>query len=193
MCLIDFVFWLLLTFVFVIMRVCKLYLHTKLRAKCVQYLQNGEATMSTQNLKERLNNDLKEAMKSGNTFLRDTLRLLNADIKRVEVDTHEVLDDTKIISILQKASKQRKDAIEAYKKGGRDDLLDKEQKELDIITSYLPAELSDDELRQKLESIIKEIGATSPKDMGKVMGAAKGLNANGSRISQMVKTLLGQA
>ena len=73
--------------------------------------------MSTQNLKERLNNDLKEAMKSGNTFLRDTLRLLNADIKRVEVDTREVLDDTKIISILQKASKQRKDAIEAYKKG----------------------------------------------------------------------------
>ena len=72
-------------------------------------------------------------------------------------------------------------------------MLDKEQKELDIITSYLPAELSDDELRQKLESIIKEIGATSPKDMGKVMGVAKGLNANGSRISQMVKTLLGQA
>ncbi len=144
-----------------------------------------------QNLKEKLNNDLKEAMKSGDTFLRDTLRLLNADIKRVEVDTRASLDDSAISDIIKKAAKQRQDAIDAYKKGGRDDLLAKEQKELDIITSYLPAQLSDSELQSKLESIIKEVGATSPKDMGKVMASAKSLNADGRRISQMVKTLLG--
>ncbi len=149
--------------------------------------------MSTQNLKEKLSNDLKEAMKSGDTFLRDTLRLLNADIKRVEVDTRQNLDNAKITEILKKAHKQRQDSIEAYKKGAREDLLAKEQKELEIIAQYLPAQLSDSELQTKLEAIIKEVGATSQKDMGKVMNAAKVLSdvADGRRISQMVKTLLG--
>lgn len=143
-------------------------------------------------IKEKLQADLKEAMKAQNTFLRDTIRMLNAAIKQVEVDTREVLDDTKIIKILKTAYKQREDAAIAYQQANREDLLAKEKQEMEIISTYLPKQLSDDELRERICKIIQELGATSQKDMGKVMAQTTQLRdvADGRRISAMVKELL---
>lgn len=143
-------------------------------------------------IKEKLQADLKEAMKAQNTFLRDTIRMLNAAIKQVEVDTREVLDDTKIIKILKTAYKQREDAAIAYQQANREDLLAKEKQEMEIISTYLPKQLSDNELRERICKIIQELGATNQKDMGKVMAQTTQLRdvADGRRISAMVKELL---
>ncbi len=143
-------------------------------------------------IKARLQNDLKEAMKNQDTFLRDTIRLLNAAIKQIEVDTREVLDDDAIIKILKTAYKQREDAAKAYKDANRQDLYDKESKEMEIILRYLPKQLSDAELTKEIQHIITSVGATSSKDMGKVMAACKSLSqvADGRRISTIVKELL---
>ncbi|OBV29632.1 glutamyl-tRNA amidotransferase [Helicobacter sp. CLO-3] len=150
--------------------------------------------MSESSIKARLSADLKEAMKAKDEFLRDTIRMLNAAIKQVEVDTREVLDDAKVIKILKTAYKQRQDAAESYKEAGRADLFERESKEMEVILRYLPQQLSDAELESKLKEIIAQVGASSPKDMGKVMGASKALSevADGRRISEMVKTLLNQ-
>ena len=145
-------------------------------------------------LKERLQRDLKEAMKAKDSFKRDTIRFLMSAIKQVEVDTRKVLSDEDIIKIIQKSIKQREDAAQQYKEGGREDLYEKEIKEAEILRSYLPKQLSDEELVKEVKTIIQEVGATSMKDMGKVMQAAtKKLagQADGKRISEAVKKLLG--
>ena len=143
-------------------------------------------------IKEKMAQDLKEAMKSGETFKRDTLRLLNSALKQVEVDKRIVLSDEDVISILKSAFKQREDALESYLNAKRDDLAQKEKQEMDIILSYLPKQLSDDELKEAVKGIIAEVGAKDGKDLGKVMGAAKKLSAiaDGKRISAMAKELL---
>lgn len=145
------------------------------------------------NIKEQMQADLKEAMKSGDVFLRDCVRLLNAAIKQVEVDTRNSLDDSGVIKILKSAYKQREDAAQAYKNAGREDLYEQESKEMQVILRYLPAQLSDEQLENKLREIIADTGASSPKDLGKVMAAAKALSevADGRRISTMAKSLLG--
>ena len=99
-------------------------------------------------LREQILEDIKSAMKSGDTFKRDALRMVNAALKQVEVDERIKLSDERVISILQKEIKSRVDSVEAYKKGGRDDLVKKEQGEIELIKTYLPAELSDDELKE---------------------------------------------
>ncbi len=144
-------------------------------------------------IKEKLNNDLKEAMKNQDVFLRDTIRMLNAAIKQVEVDTRENLDDAKIIKILQTAYKQREDAANAYKSAGREDLFEKESKEMQIILKYLPEQINDEALRAELQKIIVEVGASSQKDLGKVMAKTQDLRqvADGRRISNMLKEILG--
>ena len=145
-------------------------------------------------LKERLNRDLKEAMKAKDTFRRDTIRFLMSAIKQVEVDTRKELSDEDIVKIIQKSLKQRQEAAKQYKEGGREDLYEKEMKEAAILEEYLPKQLSDEELESELKAIIAEVGATSMKDMGKVMGAAtKKLagRADGRRINEMAKKLLG--
>ncbi len=145
------------------------------------------------NLKERLQKDLKEAMKAKDTFKRDTIRFLMSAIKQVEVDTRKELSDEDIVKIIQKSVKQREEAAAQYKEGGRDDLYEKEIKEAELLRTYLPAQLSDEELEKELKAIIEETGATSMKDMGKVMGAAtKRLagRADGKRINEVVKKLL---
>ncbi|BCD68092.1 GatB/YqeY domain-containing protein [Nitratiruptor sp. YY09-18] len=145
-------------------------------------------------LKEQLQNDLKEAMKAKDTFKRDTIRFLMSAIKQVEVDTRKELSDADIIKIIQKSVKQREEAASQYKEGGREDLYEKEMKEAQILKSYLPKQLGDEELEEKLKNIITEVGATSMKDIGKVMGVAtKQLAgvADGKRINQVVKKLLG--
>ena len=148
--------------------------------------------MVESSIKDRLNADSKEAMKSNDTLLRDTIRMLNSAIKQVEVDTRKSLDDSAIIKILKTAYKQREDAANAYKEAGRDDLYEKESKEMEIITRYLPAQLDDTQLEAKIREIIVQVQATSQKDMGKVMQASRVLNevADGRRISTMVKKLL---
>ena len=145
-------------------------------------------------LKQQLQQDLKEAMKAKDTFKRDTIRFLMSAIKQVEVDTRKELSDEDIIKIIQKSVKQREEAAVQYKEGGREDLYEKEMKEAQILKSYLPAQLSDEDLEARLKEIIAEVGATSLKDMGKIMGVAtKELagRADGKRINQMVKKILG--
>ena len=145
-------------------------------------------------LKKRLQEDLKAAMKEKDTFKRDTVRFLMSAIKQVEVDTRKELSDADIVKIIQKSVKQREEAAVQYKEGGREDLYEKEMKEAAILKSYLPKQLSDEELEAKLKEIIAEVGATSLKDMGKIMGVAtKKLAgvADGKRINETVKKLLG--
>ncbi len=145
-------------------------------------------------LKKRLQEDLKSAMKEKDTFKRDTVRFLMSAIKQVEVDTRKELTDADIIKIIQKSVKQREEAATQYKEGGREDLYEKEMKEAEILKSYLPKQLSDEELEAELKEIIAQVGATSLKDMGKIMGVAtKKLAgvADGKRINETVKKLLG--
>ena len=145
-------------------------------------------------LKERIKNDLKEAMRAKDTALRDTLRNLSAAIKQIEVDERRELSDADVEGVLMKYLKQREDAIAQFKEAGRDDLVAKDQAEVEVVKKYLPEPMEDHELEATLKAIIEEVGAQSMKEMGKVMGKAKaviGSRADGGRISQMVKKLLG--
>ena len=144
-------------------------------------------------LKERIKNDIKEAMRAKDTAKRDTLRNINAAIKQVEVDERRELSDSDVEKILMKYAKQREDAIAQFKEAGRDDLVAKDEAELELVKSYLPEPMDDSELEETLSAIISEVGAQSMKDMGKVMAKAKeviGSRADGGRISQTVKKLL---
>ena len=144
-------------------------------------------------LRDTINADVKEAMKAKNVVKRDALRLLTSAIKQIEVDERKVMNDDEVIKMLQKQIKQRNDSISQYKKAGRDDLVASEQAELDIYNDYMPKQLSDEELKVALKEIIESVGATSLKDMGKIMGAANasiGSSADGKRINVCVKEIL---
>ena len=145
------------------------------------------------NLKDRLKQDLKDAMKAKDTNKRDAIRAITTMIKQVEVDQRVSLSDDEVVKLIQKGVKQREDAIEQFKAGNRDDLVEKEQYQIDIFSSYLPKQLTDDELLAIVKDIIAKVGATSMKDMGKIMPKAKeqvGAKADGKRINQAVKQLL---
>ena len=124
-------------------------------------------------LKAKITEDMKSAMKSGDKDRLRVVRLILADINRVEVDSRQELDDAGIIAVMEKAVKQRRDSIEQFNKGGRADLSAIEQDELDVIQTYLPEQLSEDELTGLVDEIIAATGAESIRDMGKVMGAIK--------------------
>ena len=146
------------------------------------------------NLKEQINNDIKTAMKEKNAPLRDALRLLSSAMKQIEVDERKELSDDDIIKIIQKQVKQRNDAMSQYRDAGREDLYEKEASEAAIFETYLPKQLSDDELESAIKEIIAQVGAESMKDIGKVMGAASkslGAQADGKRINECAKKLLG--
>lgn len=146
------------------------------------------------NLKEQINNDIKTAMKEKNAPLRDALRLLSSAMKQIEVDERKELSDDDIIKIIQKQVKQRNDAMSQYREAGREDLYEKEASEAAIFETYLPKQLSDDELESAIKEIIAQVGAESMKDIGKVMGAASkslGAQADGKRINECAKKLLG--
>ena len=144
-------------------------------------------------LKEQLKDDLKIAMRAKDSFKRDVIRFLMSAIKQVEVDERRELSDEDILKLIQKSVKQREDSIAQFKKAKRDDLANKEENEAKILQAYLPAQLSDEELKLLVSEAIKKSGATSMKDIGKVMGIAikdsKG-QADGKRINQFVKELL---
>ncbi len=144
-------------------------------------------------LKDRIKNDIKEAMRAKDTQKRDTLRNLSAAIKQIEVDERRELSDADVEKILQKYVKQREDALSQFKEVGRDDLVAKEEAELKLVRSYLPEPLSDEELENIIKEIIEQTGASSMKDMGRVMKEARdaiGSRADGGRISALVKKLL---
>ena len=124
-------------------------------------------------LKDTLTEDMKTAMKAGDKDRLAVVRLILADIKRVEVDSRQELDDAGLLGVIEKAVKQRRDSIEQFTKGGRDDLAAKEQAELEVIETYLPEQLSAEELDALVDEVIAATGAESIRDMGKVMGAIK--------------------
>ena len=139
--------------------------------------------------REQILADIKEAMKAKDEFKRDTLRTLNAALKQVEVDQRIEMTDEVVLPLLQKEIKKRADSVELYLKGARDDLAKKEQSEIELIKAYLPTQLSDDELKEKIKSIIEKVG----KNLGAVMKMAKdeiGASAEAKRISVIAKELL---
>jgi uncharacterized protein YqeY len=146
-------------------------------------------------LKERITEDMKTAMRSGEKDRLAVIRLLQAAIKQREVDERIVLDDTQITSVLEKMIKQRKESIVAFEKGARADLVAKETAEIVILQPYLPEQLSDADLDALIAEAITSTGAASIKDMGKVMGVVKAkaagkadMGAVGARIKAKLGT-----
>jgi uncharacterized protein YqeY len=143
---------------------------------------------------QKINEDLKESMKSGDKLRLETLRSLRASIIEFSKSgTGKDMSEEDAQKILLNASKKRKDAIEMYKQAGRQDLLEKEQSELAIIAAYLPEQLSESEVVDALKLIIQKVGAEGPKDMGKVMGLAMKVlrgKADGTLVQQCLKQLL---
>lgn len=125
------------------------------------------------NLKDRITEDMKAAMRAKDAPRLSAIRMLQAAIKQKEVDEHIVADDTAVIAIVEKLIKQRKDSIEQFGKAGRTDLVDKERAELDLLTGYLPQQMSDAELDAAVDAAIAESGAAGPAGMGKVMAVLK--------------------
>lgn len=144
-------------------------------------------------LKEQLKSDLKTAMREKEIVKRDSIRTINTMIKQIEVDEKKELEDSDVIKLIQKGIKQREEAIIQYTAASREDLAIKEKEQIDVFALYLPTQVSDEELESGMKEIIAQTGATSLKDMGKVMGNASkkfaGV-ADGKRINEMVKKLL---
>ncbi len=144
-------------------------------------------------IKERIQNDLKEAMKAGDTQRKDALRFVSAMIKQVEVDTRETITDDKIITILNSEIKKRRESLDESTKAGRDDLAKQTEYEIALITTYLPAQLTPEELAAEVAKAVTESGATTPKDMGAVMKIlsprVKG-KAEGKAVQEAVQAAL---
>lgn len=148
-------------------------------------------------LKDRLSSDLKEAMRARDELRLRTIRSLRAALMEKEIEFRKggeaQLTEEQEVAVVQKQAKQRRDSIEQYLKAERSDLKEKEEEELAIIETYLPRQLEEDEVRKILHEVIAATGAASPRDMGKVMGAAmervRGL-ADGKRVQQLATELL---
>jgi len=136
---------------------------------------------------------MKAAMKDGDAVKRDTLRMLDSMIKNTEIEKlkkEEGLNDEEVQAVIARAIKQRRDSVEQYKSGGRDDLAEKESKEIEILSAYMPAQLGEDKIREIVKAVITETGATSKADTGKVMGQAMGRlkgQADGNVVKKMVE------
>ncbi len=144
-------------------------------------------------LKARISDDMKSAMRAGEKDKLGTIRLILSAIKQVEVDTRKDLDDTEVLSILDKMVKQRRESIAQYEKAGRDELAEKERQEITIIQTYLPAQLSESEINNLIEEAIQATGAESMRDMGKIMGMLKPKlqgRADMSAVSASIKARL---
>lgn len=144
-------------------------------------------------IKERLNHDVKEAMRAKDKNLLTTLRLITAAIKQIEVDERIEVDEDRLLVILDKMTKQRKESIAQYEKAQRDDLIQQEQFELNIIAQYLPEPLSTQEIEHLINEAITSTGAEKMADMGKVMGLIKGKmqgRADMTQVSALIKAKL---
>ncbi len=148
-------------------------------------------------LKDRISEDMKAAMRSGERARLSAIRLILAAVKQREVDERVTLDDAQVIAVLEKMIKQRRESIAQFQTGGRGDLVAKETAELDVVRSYLPAQLTDAEVSSLIEEAIRSTGAGSIKDMGKVMGAvrqqAQGRTDMGALSSRIKERLAGKA
>ena len=144
-------------------------------------------------LKAQLLQDMKEAMRAKDKLRLSTIRMINSLIKNAEIEKRGELTDDEIIQLLMKYAKQRKEAIEMYEKGGRQDLVEKEKAELAVVESYLPKQMSEEEIRELVKEAIEATGASSPKDIGKVMQhvmpKVKG-RADGSVVNKIVREML---
>lgn len=141
-------------------------------------------------VRTKILDDIKIAMKNKENFKRDTLRMLNSSLKQVEVDERIELSDERVFAILQSEIKKRNDSALQYQNGGRSELAQKELDEIEIISSYLPAQISDEDLKIAIENLAKELNAQGPKDMGKMMKSAKekfGASCDGKRLSDAIK------
>ena len=145
-------------------------------------------------LKEKLLEDLKNSMKDKNITRKNVVQMVRAAILQVEKDKQITLEDNQIIDIIAKEYKKRKDSLADYEKSGREDLINEIKEEIEILAEYLPKQLSLEEVETIVKDVINEIGATSMKDMGKVMKAAKekiGAASDGKTINEVVKKCLG--
>ncbi|CCB65361.1 GatB/YqeY domain-containing protein [Hyphomicrobium sp. B1] len=145
-------------------------------------------------MRAKINADIKTAMKAGEKQKVGTLRLINAAIQSAEIEAKKDLDDAAILAVMTKMVKQRRDSIAQYTSGGRPELAATEQAEIDIIEAYLPKQMDDAAVTAAIAEAIKETGAASPKDMGKVMGALKAKYAGQmdfQKASAAVKAALG--
>ncbi len=144
-------------------------------------------------LKDKLMDDLKESMRSKDKVKKNVVTMLRSAVKQREVDERIELDDEAIIDIISKQVKQKKDAIEDFKKGNRDDLVDLTEQEVNVLLEYLPEQLSEEELTEIVKETIAEVNAESMKDMGKIMGKImpkiKG-RADGSLVNKIAKDYL---
>lgn len=147
-------------------------------------------------LAEQLTEEMKAAMKAGpgGKARLEVIRYLRAAMKNAEIDKHAPLTDDEILGIISKQVKQLKDSAEEFRKGGREDLVAKAQAEAEILSGYLPQQMSEDEVRELARQVIAEVGAQGPKEMGRVMGPlvarTKG-RADGKLVNQVVRELLG--
>jgi uncharacterized protein YqeY len=150
--------------------------------------------MGEANLKQKLSDDLKQAMRSGDTLKRNTIRMLMAASNNAEIARQTKLEDNDILGVIAKEVRQRRESIEAFKQGNRQDLVDKEEAELVILQGYLPQQLTRDEIVEAVRKVIAEVEATGPGDKGKVMpklmAQLKG-QADGREINEVVSELLG--
>ena len=144
-------------------------------------------------LKERITDDMKNAMRAGEKERLGTIRLVLAAIKQREVDERITLDDAAVTAVIDKMIKQRKDSISQFEAAGRDDLVAKENAELVVLSAYMPAQLSADEVAAEIQAAVAQTGAAGPQDMGKVMGVLKPKlagRADMTAVSAQVKAAL---
>lgn len=144
-------------------------------------------------LKEKLMEDLKSAMKEKNTNKKNAVQMVRTAILQIEKDKGIEVEDEKILEIIAKEVKTRKDSLTEFEKAGRDDLIKQTQEEIEVLSTYLPKQLSKEELTEKIKEIIAQIGASSIKDMGAVMKETKkqiGTATDGKTINEVVKELL---
>lgn len=145
-------------------------------------------------IKAKLNDAVKSAMRAKDKERLSTLRLATSALKQIEVDERVELDDTRVLSVIDKMVKQRKDSAEQFTQGGRDDLAEKELAEIEVLKEFLPAALDSADIEALVKDAISQTGAEGMKDMGKVMGVVKPQvqgRADMGEVSKLVKSLLG--
>src|ERR1051325_5618252 len=142
-------------------------------------------------IQEKIQGQMADAMRSKDQLRLDVLRMMKSAVKLKEVDKMKALEEGEVLAVLNTLVKQRKDSVDQFRKGGREELAQKEEAEIKIIEEYLPAAASEEDIRRAVEEAVQETGAASIKDMGKVMKATMvrlaGKTADGSKVSQLVK------
>jgi uncharacterized protein YqeY len=145
-------------------------------------------------LQDKIQSDIADTMRTKESLKLGVLRMMKAALMNKKVEKMKELDEPEVLAVLNTLVKQRKDSVEQFRKGGREELAQKEEAEIKVIESYMPAAASDDDIRRAIEEAIQETGAASMKDMGKVMKATQarlaGKTVDGGRVSQMVKEKL---